>query len=396
MLGPYFTTTYLCRMESHVLHHGARAIVKHWDALIAQSATGQICVNYERTYKMCIFNIISRLVYGQELPTLGSANPEMTRQWLSNATTYIFVRGIMLLTLPNPIRYFATRLWDHRFNPFLKHVSKLIATRKELLETLDEKEKPPVDLLQALIDCEDPESKMHLTSGQIHSEAMVNLIGGIDTTAFTLTWTTHFLLLYPECYQRAVHEVRSQFPLSDIETVPDITYNMAKASLPFLEACVYETMRMLPIIQTMFPRMVSEEGITIKGHFLPGGTTVFCNIVGSQLNPKHWQDPHRFNPERFLDPATRRTAINSVFTFGYGGRICMGRNLAWMEMLTMLGNMLRHYDFKIPDEFTHIGPNVIDPDTGHPKLMEKTEFVACTPTYRERDCQILVTRANAE
>ncbi|KAJ2829268.1 hypothetical protein IWW50_000949 [Coemansia erecta] len=345
---------------------------------------------------MCMFNIISRLVYGREFPTLGSDNPEMTSNWISDATTYLFVRGLLMLALPNPILYFATRLLDHRFNPFLNYVNTSIAKRKHMLESADEKTKRPVDLLQALIDCEDPESKMRLNNDQIHTEAMMQLVAAVDTTTYTLTWTTHLLMLYPQCYQRAVHEVRSQFPLSDIEAVPDITYNMAKASLPYLEACVYESMRLLPIFQTMFPRVVSEEGTTIKGHFLPGGTTVFCNIVGSQLNPKHWQDPHCYSPDRFLNPATRTAAIQSVFTFGSGTRSCLGRHLAWMEMLTVLSNLLRHYDFRLPDNYTRIGPNVIDPETGYPKLMEKTEFVSCKPTNHERDCKLVVTRAKYE
>ncbi|KAJ2819973.1 hypothetical protein IWW50_005250 [Coemansia erecta] len=288
------------------------------------------------------------------------------------------------------------------YDQFASHVHKSIATRKDLLLEIDnlnsekggqEQKGRPVDLLQALLDCQDPESKVHLNGPQIHAESLLLLIGGIDPTAYTLTWTTHLFMLYPECYRRAVNEVRQRFPLSDLETTPEISYAMAKASLPYLEACIYESMRLVPVPHMLIPRVVPEEGTTIKDHFIPGGSTVFCNILGSHLNPKYWQDPHRFSPERFLDPATRRTAIHSVFTFGYGNRICLGKHLAWLNMTTILANLLRRFDFKLPDGYTRTGPNIIDPDTGHPKLMDKTEFITAKPVDYVKDCALVITAA---
>ncbi|KAJ2829267.1 hypothetical protein IWW50_000948 [Coemansia erecta] len=396
MLGPYFSTTYFNKMELLVFEYGIRAVMCRWDTLLKQSITGQIRVNYNLTFRMCTFNVISRLMYGQEIAALDACNSDLSLKWMSESTMYLFVRALMMLVRLKPVLYIAALMWDHRFKPFLNHIHNLIAERKRLLATVDKKDEQPVDLLQALIDCEDPESKVWLTGNQIHTEATMQMIAAVNTSAYTLTWTTHLFMLYPECYQWVVHEVRTQFPLSDTEAVPEIMYTMAKMSLPYLEACLHESMRMMPIIQAMLPRVVPEEGTTIKGHFLPGGTTVFCNVPGTHLNPKYWQDPHCFNPERFLDPATRHKAINSVFTFGHGSRICMGKHLAWIELLTIMANLLRHYDFKMPDNYTRTGPNIIDPATGHPKLMEKTEFMSARPAYYEKDCVIMVSPAKLD
>ncbi|KAJ2825296.1 hypothetical protein IWW50_002919, partial [Coemansia erecta] len=279
-------------MEPLVFEYGIRAVMRRWDTLLKQSITGQIRVNYNLTFRMCTFNVTSRLVYGQEIAALDARNSDLSIKWMSESTTYLFVRALMMVILPKPMLYIAALMWDHRFKPFLNHIHNSIAERKRLLATVDKKDERPVDLLQALIDCEDPESKVRLTGNQIHTEATMQMIAAVDTSAYTLTWTTHLFMLYPECYQRVVREVRTQFPLSDTDAVPEITYAMAKASLPYLEACLHESMRMMPIIQAMLPRVVPEEGTTIKGHFLPGGTTVFCNVPGSHLNPKYWQDPH--------------------------------------------------------------------------------------------------------
>ncbi|KAJ2545275.1 hypothetical protein GGH12_003344 [Coemansia sp. RSA 1822] len=347
-----------------------------------QSQDQRIQINYEATFSMCTFNVISRLVFGQDIAALDPRAPEESLKWMTDATTYMSIRALLRL-LPSFVFRAVTWPWEHLYDKFTDHVRTSIDTRAQLLR--EKCEERPVDLLQALMDCTDPESKVTLQEEEIHAESLLLLIGGIDPTAYTLTWTLHMLMLYPQCYEQLKHEIRSHFPSQEI------SYAMAKDKLPYLEACIYESMRLVPVPHVMIPRIVPNAGTTIKGHYLPPGTTVFANIVGSHLNPTHWPDPHRFDPTRFLDPHTRRTAIHSVFTFGYGNRICMGKHLAWLNMTTILANLLQKFDFSLPDGYTRTGPNVIDPATGHPKLMDRTEFITAKPANHHLDCMLVVT-----
>ncbi|KAJ2503307.1 hypothetical protein GGH96_000328 [Coemansia sp. RSA 1972] len=370
-------------MEHIVIAYGARAICNRWAQLLEQSNDQKIQINYEATFSMCTFNVISRLVFGQDIKALDPRAPEASLKWMSDATTYMSIRALLRL-LPSFLFRTVTWPWEHLYSKFTDHVHTSIDTRAKLLEKGDK----PVDLLQALMDCTDPESKITLQENEIHAESLLLLIGGIDPTAYTLTWTLHMFMLYPHCYKQVKTEVRSQFHANE-----EISYAIAKDKLPYLEACIYESMRLVPVPHIMIPRVVPAAGTTIKGHYISPGTTIFANIVGSHLNPLYWPDPHKFDPTRFLDPQTRRTAIHSVFTFGYGNRICMGKHLAWLNMTTILANLLLKFDFSLPIGYVRTGPNVIDPTTRHPKLMDRTEFITAKPANHHKDCMLVVTPA---
>ncbi|KAJ1894030.1 hypothetical protein LPJ66_005422 [Kickxella alabastrina] len=71
---------------------------------------------------------------------------------------------------------------------------------------------PQPDLLQALLDCADPQSNAKLSRNELHTESLLLLIGGIDPTAYSLTWTLHLLLLHSHCLEKAQREIQSTFP----------------------------------------------------------------------------------------------------------------------------------------------------------------------------------------
>ncbi|KAJ2459055.1 hypothetical protein GGI02_005927, partial [Coemansia sp. RSA 2322] len=235
MLGPYFSSSYVVRMEPLILEHGINAIKSNWDTLIGNNKRE---VNYCSTFSLCTLNIVSRLIYGQEIQLFTTSTAD-TLNWMNSSTNYISVRALLKL-LPRPLFYLITLPWEHKYRQVAKYVYDSIKERKLLLSKLDTTVKP-VDLLQALVDCEEPESRVRLTPEQIHAESLLIFIGGIDPTAYTLTWTMHLFMLYPECHQKAVDEVRGAFP-SRAHTV---TFAEAKTQLPYLEACILESMRLV-------------------------------------------------------------------------------------------------------------------------------------------------------
>ncbi|KAJ1730333.1 hypothetical protein LPJ61_003067, partial [Coemansia biformis] len=277
MLGPFFSTSYISRMEPLIAEYGMGAITRRWDALLGGSSDGTTTVNYGLTFSLCTFNVISRLVYGQDIAALDPSSSGESFRWVHQSTNYISIRTLLQL-LPRLLFRLLTWPWEHLYRRFSDHVHESIDARKQLLASLGAGSERPADLLQALLDCEDPKSRVRLTSEQIHAESLLLLLGGTDPTAFSLIWAMHLLMLYPECRRRATREVRSNFPPSD-ET--EITYAAARSALPYLEACILESMRLVPVPSVMIPRVVRSPGATIKGHYLPPGTHVFANIYGS-------------------------------------------------------------------------------------------------------------------
>jgi hypothetical protein len=79
-----------------------------------------------------------------------------------------------------------------------------------------------------------------------------------------------------------------------------------------------------------------------------------------------------------------------LFTFSYGPRNCIGRNLAWVEMLTIVANVLKDYDIALSPDCEWRPENV--DEKGNPKLLPAKCFIASFPSNPERDCRMMISR----
>ncbi|KAJ1824516.1 hypothetical protein LPJ73_009324 [Coemansia sp. RSA 2703] len=223
-----------------------------------------------------------------------------------------------------------------------------------------------------------------MTPQQITAEITGFLDAGTDTTSQTLSWAIHSLMLHPQVYHKAVAEVRAKFPPNMDHT---ITYAEAKA-MPYVEACIYETLRIQAVSGVPLPRIVPKGGATFQGFFLPGGIQVGVNIAGANHHMGTWDSPRKFMPERFVDnPGLKQ----NVLTFSSGVRTCPGRNLANYEMMTILANILKDYDIENPKDalFT---PGRLD-NYGNPVTMPSKQNLTIIPCYPDRDCRVIVRKA---
>ncbi|KAJ2651956.1 hypothetical protein IWW40_001504 [Coemansia sp. RSA 1250] len=383
-VGPYFKPTHLAKMEGTIMDLGILTIKKKWDELINNSPDGAAEVNYCNDFVISAFGIISTLVYGKRVKEL-SKNDAATAKWIDMTMMYLSVRAMFLL-LPKFIVFLILWPWEHYYYTLSNYIDEAIDTRKALIKRLTDENRlddKPVDMLQALMDAEDPESKIRMTREQIHGECMLMMHAGSDTTSHTIAWTVHLLMLYPEHYRRAVAEVRSVFAPDHV-----ITYKECRAHLPFIEACIYESLRLVPVTGGLLPRVVPKGGTMIKGHYLPEGTIAFVNIAVANHHKTFWDNPHEYDPTRFLH---NKELQHYILTFSHGKRTCPGRSLAWWEMLTVLSNILKDYDFHMPKDLTHLGPNVLNKH-GFPKTMDFKQYIAVKPVDSERDCRIIITR----
>ena len=89
---------------------------------------------------------------------------------------------------------------------------------------------------------------------------------------------------------------------------------------------------------------LSEDDV-IDGYPVKKGEVVLFSVLGLHTNPKLWDEPLRFKPERFLEnsEATRKY----FHPFGAGPRMCIGNHFAMMEITIVLAKMVAHFDFKL-------------------------------------------------
>ena len=123
----------------------------------------------------------------------------------------------------------------------------------------------------------------------------------------------------------------------------DLTSNETLKRLPYLEAVVKEGLRIGNEVSGRLPRYDPNNPITYKQYTFPPGTVISMSIRDMHLDLNCYPDPLRFDPDRWLDPATRKRAEQWFAPFGKGTRSCVGRDLAMLEMMMATANLLHRF-----------------------------------------------------
>lgn len=111
-----------------------------------------------------------------------------------------------------------------------------------------------------------------------------------------------------------------------------------------------EGLRFYPPVAGEMPRVVPKGGATIAGQFVPHGTVVAAAQYAMNHAPRNFADSFSFQPERFLTPDKFPTDNFDVLQpFSTGPRNCVGKNLAYAEMRTLLARLVWNFDLELTD-----------------------------------------------
>ncbi|KXN74689.1 cytochrome P450, partial [Conidiobolus coronatus NRRL 28638] len=194
------------------------------------------------------------------------------------------------------------------------------------------------DILQSLLDSEDPETGEKLSNEQIKTESMTLLVAGMDSTANSLTWALYELLKNLEAYELVEKEILEEFPNFN----EPITVDKVKSNCKYLEAAILESMRLYPAVAGGMERVVPEDGITVDGYFLPDNTIISHPIYNQHHDPKNWKNPKSYDIQRWIGEDKEKNKAQ-LMTFGAGPRSCIARDLAWNEIILVFANIIRHF-----------------------------------------------------
>ena len=193
---------------------------------------------------------------------------------------------------------------------------------------------PQQDLLSMLIDARDEDTGAAMTDEQLRDEVLTMVSAGHETTAVSLTWAFDLLAGAPAARARLEEEIATH--------LDDEPLDLARlARLEWTEAVIKETMRLRPPVW-MLARSVIEDDV-ILGHPIAAKSTVFLPQFIMHRDPRYWDEPEAFKPERFIGEAGRAIPRHVYFPFAEGPRICIGQSFAMMEAKTLLARLVQSF-----------------------------------------------------
>ncbi|XP_073841480.1 cytochrome P450 4d1-like [Musca autumnalis] len=182
-----------------------------------------------------------------------------------------------------------------------------------------------------------------LTNEDIHEEVNSVMFGGHDSTSLTLLFLLYNLAKNPECQQKCYEEIIDV--MGDVENERELLDYEKLNSLPYVDKCIKETLRLFPAVPLIARKSTQE--CEINGKTIPSGATLVIPnlIMGRQEDI--FPNPLAFKPERFtIDDISPKVHPYASIPFSAGPRNCLGYKYAMLEMKTILANSLRHFEFE--------------------------------------------------
>ncbi|KAK6524778.1 hypothetical protein TWF281_011677 [Arthrobotrys megalospora] len=266
----------------------------------------------------------------------------------------------ILSFIPHPtIQWFCEcedRLLDHG-------AKALKGIRREIRDCRDKKPRP--SLFVALLDhIDNPSAKYKLNMIELQQESTIIIVAGTDTVTVTGTYLTWVLLRNPEIRQKLIDELETVGWIQG-DSGDDITDELLQG-LPYLKCLLQEVLRLYAPVQIGLPRVVPNNGRLLGPYFIPEGIECMTQPYTLHRDPKLFDEPFAFKPERWLN-ATKEME-SAIMSFGAGSRVCPGQHLAMMELRLMAAMMLKYCgDAKLADSCTDESMEIVEKFLNYPK-----------------------------
>jgi cytochrome P450 len=268
---------------------------------------------------------------------------------------------------PDPVRFVAPDWLPTRGNrDFEDAVGRLegvvddIVAERRGTEGDADADDPPMDLLSILLRAR---NRGEVSDQQLRDEVLTMLLAGHDTTALTLTYAGYLLAEHPAAEGRLHAELDAV--LDGAPTFADVR------ELTYLDRVLQETMRLYPPVYAMFREPLVD--VKLGGYRIPEGAAVMCPQWAVHRSPRWWDDPERFDPDRWTrERATDRPRF-AHFPFGGGPRHCIGKQFSLLEATLILAVIGREYrlDYCGDGPLDLQGSLTMHPEGGMPMRVER-------------------------
>lgn len=205
-------------------------------------------------------------------------------------------------------------------------------------------------LLELMDAAVDPETGQPWTAEEVRDEILTIYLAGHETTATALYWTLVSIAENPDIAAALDREL-DQILGDRVPEFSDV------AALDLTNRIVKESLRLYPPIW-IFPRDAVDDD-ELGGYDISAGTSVLLSPLVAHRDERIWDNPNRFNPDRFLPAQHQQRHRMSYFPFGAGARMCIGNHLAELELALMVAMIRQRFDLDVDHSANTFGAPLI-------------------------------------
>ncbi|XP_045088380.1 desmethyl-deoxy-podophyllotoxin synthase-like [Aegilops tauschii subsp. strangulata] len=311
--------------------------------LLHSMATAGATVNVSAKMATLSSNVVTRAVFGgkftrqdEYLHELSNVNELMGSFCLVD----LFPSSRLVRLLSN-----CERLMRRSYGRIQHIITEIIEGRKaaraaggHACSTNDE------DLLDVLLRLQQEDSLTFPLTTEIIGVVIFDIFGAAtETTGTAVDWAMSELLNNPEAMGKAQREVREVLGQGR-----HVIKSTDLSELRYMKMVIKEVLRLHPPAPLLVPRETREDS-QIMGYNMSKGTNIFVNVFAISRDPKYWDNPEEFKPERFENSSVEYYGTHFEFTpFGAGRRQCPGILFAMSTVEIVLANVLYHFDWVLP------------------------------------------------
>ncbi|TRY85084.1 hypothetical protein DNTS_023038 [Danionella cerebrum] len=281
---------------------------------------------------------ISSVLFESRIGCLDAVVPVETERFIQSINT-MFVMTLLTMAMPPWLRRILPkpwdtfcRCWDDMFHFAKGHIDKRLAEEKQKMENGEQLEGRYLTYFL---------SQTGVPLKSVYSNITELLLAGVDTISSTLSWTLYELSRHPDTQNALRQEVLSVMKGRSIPTAADV------GAMPLMKAVMKEILRLYPVIPAN-ARVITDKDVEVGGYVIPRNTLITLCHYATSRDPKHFQDPDSFRPERWMLRSEGVHPYASV-PFGVGKRSCIGRRIAELEVYLALARILMHFSVE-PDQ----------------------------------------------
>jgi cytochrome P450 len=296
-------------------------MLERWDAMARSGESFDVAAEMTRLTLPIVAKALFSADVSDDAEAIGAALTEVNRQLGE------FSLLDMFWMIPTPRK----RRFRAAVQTLDEVVGKIIDARRRATHRNE-------DLLSMLLDAVDEDTNKGMTPRQVRDEVLTLLLAGHETTANALAWTWYLLARNLAAENKLHDEIASTLG-ERAPGAPDLP------QLRYTRMVIEESMRLYPPAWAISRNAIGED--EIGGYPVrPRTNIIICSFV-THRHPSFWEEPERFDPERFLSERSQRRPDFAYLPFGGGPRICIGNSFATTEAQLVVATIAQRYRLRL-------------------------------------------------